>query len=89
MSELTPQYIATQEINILGQPVVCRFCDSKNVIRRGQRKSKNCISQRFGCKNCGRRFTLYENSFRKMGYKPEIVSSLSISTSRGFPTVIL
>jgi len=52
----------------------CRFCGSKNVIGRGRRKNKNGWVQRFGCKDCGRRFTLYDKRLMKMEYKPEIVT---------------
>lgn len=35
----------------------CDRCNSINVIKRGKRKTKIGISQRYECKECGRRFT--------------------------------
>lgn len=54
--------------------IVCRFCDSENVLKQGLRRNKHGVVQRFKCKSCGRKFTLCENGFRKMEYKPEIVT---------------
>lgn len=57
------------------EPIACRFCGSQNVVRRGHRKGKRGEQvQVYGCKDCNRRFTLFENGFRKMEYKPEIVT---------------
>lgn len=54
--------------------IVCRFCNSEDVLKQGLRRNKHGIVQRFKCKDCGRKFTLCENGFRKMEYKPEIVT---------------
>jgi putative transposase len=56
------------------EPIACRFCSSTDVVKQGLRKNKGGEVQRFKCKACRRRFTLCENGFRKMEYKPEIVT---------------
>jgi putative transposase len=53
---------------------VCRLCGSTNVVKQGIRKNKNREVQRFKCKDCNHKFTICENGFRKMEYKPEIVT---------------
>ena len=35
----------------------CDRCGSRNVIKRGKRKTKHGVRQRYECKECGRRFT--------------------------------
>ena len=37
--------------------ITCPYCKSANVISRGKRKNQKGKVQRYGCKNCQRRFT--------------------------------
>jgi len=37
---------------------ICPYCKSENLIKRGLRKTKTKQVQRFGCKDCKKRFTL-------------------------------
>jgi putative transposase len=60
-------------MNQISPKMVCK-CGSTNLIRRGYRKNKNGIVQRFGCKACGHRFIVEMDGFRKMVYKPETVT---------------
>ena len=42
----------------MGIEIVCKYCDSKRVIKHGIRRNKNGIKQRYLCKNCNRTFVL-------------------------------
>ena len=53
---------------------ICRFCGSDEVVKVGYRKNKHGKVQRYKCKNCGRKFSISEDGFRKMEYRPEIVT---------------
>ena len=35
-----------------GREVICPFCKSQRLIRRGTSKSKNVIKQKYACLNC-------------------------------------
>ncbi len=69
-----------QETAIIGgelkscEPIICNRCGSENLIRRGYRRNKNHKVQRFGCKDCGHRFVVELDGFRKMVYRPETVT---------------
>jgi transposase-like protein len=49
--------------------VRCDQCNSLNVIKRGKRKTKSGIRQRYECKECGRRFTNEPIKHRKANTK--------------------
>jgi transposase-like protein len=49
--------------------VRCDQCNSLNVIKRGTRKTKSGIRQRYECKECGRRFTNEPIKHRKANTK--------------------
>jgi len=51
----------------------CKFCGSSNIIKRGIRRNKKGITQRYECKDCQRRFTV-DNGFFKMKFNPKIVT---------------
>lgn len=51
----------------------CKYCGSTNIIRRGFRKKKGDMVQRFSCKDCGRRFVL-EEAFDRMKSNPKIIT---------------
>lgn len=53
-------------------PLKCLFCDSGDVIRRGKLRDRVGTKQRFGCKNCGRRF-VEDDGFKKMRHKPKVI----------------
>jgi len=53
--------------------IVCPKCRSKNLIKRGKRKTKVSIKQRYMCSDCGKRF-VKDDGFKRMRHKPEIIS---------------
>ena len=53
--------------------LVCKFCSSENVIKRGFKKTKKGKKQRFLCKDCKRRFVV-NDGFEKMKSDPQIVT---------------
>ena len=57
------------------QPQVCPKCSSTTIIKRGFRKLKNDTKrQKYGCKQCNRKFILGENRFSKVSSDPKIIS---------------
>ena len=57
------------------QPQVCPKCSSTTIIKRGFRKLKNGTKrQKYGCKQCNRKFILGENGFSKVSSDPKIIS---------------
>ena len=56
------------------EPVlVCKFCGSENVIKRGFKKTQQGKKQRFLCKDCKRRFVV-NDGFEKMKANPQIIT---------------
>lgn len=53
--------------------ISCPNCDSLEIVKRGKRKTKNGFVQRFGCKNCGKRFVV-DSGFERMKATPQIVT---------------
>jgi len=51
----------------------CPFCKSEKVVKKGKRKGKNMIKQRFLCKGCGKRF-IEDKDFEKIKATPEMVT---------------
>ena len=49
----------------------CPECGSKNVIKKGKRKTRYGIKQRYLCKDCNRRFT--DNAIRHKIYSPRVI----------------
>jgi len=49
----------------------CPVCGSKNVIKKGKRKARYVIRQRYLCKDCKRRFT--DNAIRHKIYAPRVI----------------
>ena len=63
-----------EEVKELCEPEqVCKYCGSQNLIKRGVRKNKSGFAQRFGCKDCGKRFVV-NIGFEKMKATPEVVT---------------
>jgi transposase-like protein len=52
----------------------CLFCYSKNIVKRGILHNKRGDIQRFGCKDCGKRF-VRNLGFEKLKASPQIVTS--------------
>jgi transposase-like protein len=52
----------------------CKFCDSTHIIRKGIKKAKKGDMQQFGCKDCGKRFTL-NLGFEKKRATPEQITT--------------
>ena len=53
--------------------LVCKYCGSQNLIKRGVRKNKSGNAQRFSCKDCGKRFVV-NVGFEKMKATPQVVT---------------
>jgi transposase-like protein len=53
--------------------LVCKYCGSQNLIKRGIRKNKFGNVQRFSCKDCGKRFVI-NVGFEKMKATPQVVT---------------
>lgn len=61
-----------EEVFVLGKSEnkpVCPHCNSQNLIKRGIRKTKLKEVQRYGCKDCKKRFTLEPIKHIKVNYK--------------------
>ncbi|MCP8307116.1 MAG: IS1 family transposase [archaeon] len=55
------------------KPENCIYCGSTAVVRRGLRKNQRGKTQRFWCKDCGKRFVL-NDGFSKMRNDPKIIT---------------
>jgi putative transposase len=53
--------------------IVCPVCLSRDVIRRGLRKTTFGNIQRYGCLGCGHRFTV-DKGFRNMKHDPKVIT---------------
>lgn len=52
--------------------IECKFCKSKNVVKRGIQQTKSGCEQLFYCKDCGRKFSL--RGMRNKVYGPKIIT---------------
>lgn len=52
----------------------CKFCNSKDIIKKGLRKNKNQQIQKYLCRNCDRYFS-FNLGFEGMRATPEIITS--------------
>jgi len=58
----------------LEEPVlVCKFCGSENIVKRGFRSTQRGNVQRFFCKDCKRKFVVNEG-FERMKATPQIIT---------------
>jgi transposase-like protein len=55
------------------EELVCKFCGSENIVKRGHRTTQKGKVQRFFCKSCGKKFILNEG-FEKMKSTPQIIT---------------
>jgi transposase-like protein len=53
--------------------LVCKFCGSQNVVKRGHRNTQNGKVQRFFCNDCKRKF-IVDEGFERMKTTPETVT---------------
>lgn len=53
--------------------LVCKFCSSENIVRRGYRNTERGKVQRFFCKACGKKF-IVDEGFEKMKSTPQVVT---------------
>jgi len=53
--------------------LVCKFCGSENVVKRGYRSTQRGKIQRFFCKDCEKKF-IVDEGFEKMKATPETVT---------------
>ena len=59
--------------------LMCRFCKSQNVVKRGFRTTENRGTiQRFFCKDCKKKFTLDDGFLRKRNTPEKITQSLHL-----------
>jgi transposase-like protein len=63
----------TQQIAEVDQKVICPFCKSVNVVKRGIRKTEFGIIQRYGCNNCNHRFVV-DKGFCRMKFSPKVIT---------------
>lgn len=52
----------------------CKFCNSKDIMKKGLRKNKNYELQIFKCKNCNKRFSI-NLGFERMKASPQVITS--------------
>lgn len=56
--------------------IKCLRCKSREIVKRGVRESKRFgKNQRYGCKNCGFRFSVYESLWRIGRYEKQIINN--------------
>lgn len=55
-------------------PESCKYCGSIKIVKRGYRKNRNGLVQRFYCKDCQRRFIVKEDGFQKIRCNPKIIT---------------
>ena len=68
--------------NLCAQPTACKFCGSTNLIKRGIKKYSQRTVQQFGCKDCGKRFIISEDGFRKMENNPKVITLALVPVPR-------
>jgi putative transposase len=66
--ESTPRALVSAENNIL-----CPACQSVNIVKYGCRKTTFGEVQRFGCKDCGYKFT-EDKGFKHMKHDPKVIT---------------
>ena len=62
---------------IVIQPItslVCRYCNSENVVKKAIRRNKSHNIQRYMCKECGKRFS-FNIGFERMHATPQMITS--------------
>lgn len=57
----------------LGNEIKCSYCSSTNFVKRGIRKTKNGIKQRYQCKDCKKKFSV-QDGFKYMKNDPKIIT---------------
>jgi len=55
------------------KPEKCPVCEGSNIVKRGNRNTKNGIVQRFYCKDCSHRFTI-DKGFSRMKHDPKAIT---------------
>jgi putative transposase len=70
LREQVKKEIVIQPIN----SVVCRYCNSGNIVKRALRRNKQNTIQRFVCKECDRRFS-FNIGFERMHASPQMITS--------------
>jgi transposase-like protein len=56
--------------------VLCKFCESRFVIKKGQAKTKFSLKQVYQCKACRKKFV--ETTLVNKTYPPKILSGRSV-----------
>jgi len=70
IEEVKQQQVIINPVEING----CKFCESKNIIKKGLRKNKNYSIQTFQCKDCKRKFSI-NIGFEKMRATPQAITA--------------
>jgi putative transposase len=65
--------VAIQKIEPMDNLTGCIFCGSPNIVKYGVRSNKFGKLQRFGCKDCGHKFT-YNIGFERMKHDPKAIT---------------
>ncbi len=60
-------------MNIQKFHIECKFCRSKNIVKRGIQQTKSGCEQLFCCKDCGRKFSL--RKMRNKVYNPKVIAN--------------
>ena len=59
--------------------ISCPFCSSNNVIKRGVRKTENRGKvQRYGCKNCNKRFCIDDGFWKMKNHEKKIILCIDL-----------
>lgn len=76
----------TKQSNMNNTETRCPKCNGINVVRRGQRKTENRgLIQRYGCKDCNKRFVI-DDGFFKMKNSPQKITLCMDLFYRGVST---
>jgi len=66
-----------EEIEV--KKVICPNCNSKNIVKRGKRKTENRgLMQRYGCQDCNKRFVIDEGFFRMRNHPKKITCAIDL-----------
>jgi len=71
---VSPSEKEGEKLYEIEEPVlVCKFCGSENIVKRGYRNTQNGKVQRFFCNDCKRKF-ITDEGFERMKATPETVT---------------
>jgi len=56
----------------------CIFCNSDDCVKRGKRRNKTIVKQRYICNKCGRQF-VKRDGFEKMRHRPVVIDNVKVT----------